>query len=76
MKEAVEKVLEDIRPSLAMHGGNIELVGCDLETGIVRMRLQGACVGCPMSTITLKMGVEAALMDAVPEVKEVIAVDD
>ncbi|TAK03832.1 NifU family protein [Patescibacteria group bacterium] len=75
MRERVEAVLADIRPSLAMHGGDISFVDCDLATGIVKVRLQGACVGCPMSAITLKMGVEAALMDAVPEVREVIAID-
>lgn len=75
MREAVEKALSDIRSSLAMHGGDISLVGCDLATGVVKVRLQGACVGCPMSAITLKMGVEAALMGAVPAVREVVAVE-
>ena len=75
MRDRIEAVLADIRPSLAMHGGDISFVECDLATGVVKVRLSGACAGCPMSEITLKMGVEAALMDAVPEVREVIAVD-
>jgi len=76
MREQVEAVLEEVRPALAMHGGGIELVGVDEATGVVQVRLRGACVGCPMSTLTLKMGVEAALMDAVPSVTEVVAVED
>jgi Fe-S cluster biogenesis protein NfuA len=58
-----------------MDGGGIELVSFDPETGVVQVRMQGACVGCPMSEITLKMGVEATLMDALEEVKEVISVN-
>jgi Fe-S cluster biogenesis protein NfuA len=76
MREKIEAVLEEVRPALAMHGGGIELVGVDEATGVVRVKLRGACVGCPMSTLTLKMGVEAALMDAVPSVTEVVAVED
>ena len=76
MREQIEAVLEEVRPALAMHGGGIELVGVDEGTGVVRVKLRGACVGCPMSTLTLKMGVEAALMDAVPSVTEVVAVED
>ncbi len=77
MREKIEHIFEtDIRPMLAMHGGNIELLGVDEATGVVRVRLHGACRGCPMSTITLRMGVEAALVDAVPGVTEVVAVDD
>ena len=58
-----------------MDGGGIELVEVDEATGIVKVRLRGACVGCPMSQVTLKMGVEAALMDAIPGIKEVIAIE-
>ncbi len=75
MREQIEAILEQIRPALRMDGGNIEFVGFDQTTGAVRVRMQGACRGCPMSQITLKMGVEMALCDAVPGVKEVIAVD-
>lgn len=72
MKERIEAVLETVRPALRMDSGGIELIDWDPETGKVTVKLQGACVGCPMSAITLKMGVEAALMDAIPEVKEVV----
>ncbi|MDG1949454.1 MAG: NifU family protein [bacterium] len=75
MEQKIEKVLEQIRPALRMDGGGIELVSFDAQTGVVQVRMQGACVGCPMSEITLKMGVEASLMDALDEVKEVISVD-
>jgi Fe-S cluster biogenesis protein NfuA len=75
MRQLIEKVLETVRPALRMDGGNIELIGVDEKTGVVQVRMQGACVGCPMSQITLKMGVEAALIDAVPGVTEVVAVD-
>lgn len=75
MNEKIEAVLEQIRPALRMDGGGIELVGYDADTGVVQVRMQGACVGCPMSQVTLKMGVEAALQDAIPEIKEVQAVE-
>jgi Fe-S cluster biogenesis protein NfuA len=75
IEQKIEKVLEQIRPALRMDGGGIELVSFDAQTGVVQVRMQGACVGCPMSEITLKMGVEASLMDALDEVKEVISVD-
>lgn len=75
MREQIEAVLEQIRPALRMDGGGIELVDVDEATGVVRVRLQGACVGCPMSQVTLKMGVEAALQDAIPSITEVIAVE-
>lgn len=75
MREQIEAVLERVRPALRMDGGNIEFIAFDEATGAVKVRLQGACRGCPMSQITLKMGVEMALMDAIPSVKEVIAVD-
>ena len=73
MKERVEAVLEKIRPSLQADGGDIELVGVE-ESGIVKVRLTGACGSCPMSTMTLKMGVEKHLKEQIPEVKEVVAV--
>jgi Fe-S cluster biogenesis protein NfuA len=72
MRELVEKALENIRPSLQADGGDIELV--DVEDGVVKVRLTGACSGCPMSTMTLKQGVEAQLKKEVPEIKEVITV--
>jgi len=72
MREQIEKALEKIRPSLQADGGNIELV--DVTDGVVKVRLTGACGGCPMSQMTLKMGVERALKQQVPEVKRVESV--
>jgi Fe-S cluster biogenesis protein NfuA len=75
MREQIEKILDQIRPALRLDGGGIELVQFDEANGVVHVRMQGACRGCPMSQMTLKMGVEAALQDAIPSIKEVIAVD-
>ncbi len=72
MKERVEKALENIRPSLQADGGDIKLI--DVEDGVVKVSLTGACSGCPMSTMTMKFGVEKAIKEIVPEVKEVIMV--
>ena len=69
----VAEVIESIRPMLQHDGGDIELGGCE-EDNTVRVRLQGACKGCPGAAMTLKMGVERMLKQKVPEVKEVIAV--
>ncbi len=76
MRDKIELVLEQIRPALERDGGNIEFVDMDEASGVVRVRLQGACRGCPLSQFTLKMGVEAALRDALPQVTEVVTVDD
>lgn len=72
MKERVEKALEKIRPALMADGGNVELV--DVEGEVVKVKLTGACGGCPMSQLTLKMGIERFLKKEIPEIKEVIAV--
>jgi Fe-S cluster biogenesis protein NfuA len=72
MQEKVEEVLEKVRPVLVRDGGNVELVG--VEDGTVKVKLVGACAGCPMSTMTLKNGIERILKQEIPEVKEVIAV--
>ena len=72
MREKVEEVLKEIRPSLQADGGDVELV--DVNDGTVQVRLVGACAGCPMSTMTLKMGIEQILKREIPEVKEVVAV--
>jgi Fe-S cluster biogenesis protein NfuA len=72
MKEKVEKALDKIRPALQADGGNIELV--DVVDGVVQVRLQGACAGCPGAQMTLKMGVEKLLKEEIPEVKSVEAV--
>ena len=73
MKERVETALNKIRPSLQADGGDVELVEVTSD-GIVKVKLTGACVGCPMSQMTLKMGIEKVLKEEIPEVKEVIAV--
>ena len=72
MKERVESVIDAIRPALQADGGDVELVG--IEDGVVSVRLVGACGGCPMATVTLRDGIERALMEEVPEVKQVVAV--
>ena len=72
MRAKVEEVLNKIRPSLTAHGGDVELI--EVNDGVVKVKLTGACAGCAMSTITLKMGVERILKQEVPEVKEVVAV--
>lgn len=70
MKDKVEKVLESLRPYLQADGGDVELVDVT-EDGVVKVRLTGACGGCPMSTYTLRMGIENRLKEEVPEVKRV-----
>jgi Fe-S cluster biogenesis protein NfuA len=72
MKEKVEKVLDKVRPSLMADGGNVELV--EVEDGVVKVRLTGACGGCPMSQMTLKMGIERVIKQEIPEIQEVVAV--
>jgi Fe-S cluster biogenesis protein NfuA len=71
VREKVEKAIDEIRPFLQADGGNIELI--DVQEGIVKVKLVGACGSCPMSQLTLKRGVEARLKAQIPEVKEVIA---
>jgi Fe-S cluster biogenesis protein NfuA len=71
-EERVRAILEKIRPFLQQDGGDLEYVG--FEDGQVRLRLQGACSSCPSSTMTLKMGIENALKQQVPEVREVVPV--
>jgi Fe-S cluster biogenesis protein NfuA len=72
MKEKVEAVLAQIRPALQADGGDVELV--DVSEGVVRLKLRGACSGCPMATMTLQHGIERILKQQIPEVKEVVAV--
>ena len=74
VESAVRHSLEKIRSLVQLDGGDIELVG--IEDGIVTIRLFGACDGCPMSPVTLRGGVERMLMQDVPEVRGVVAVDD
>ena len=73
MKEQVEAALGKIKPALQADGGNVELVEVTPE-GVVKVKLTGACAGCPMSQMTLKMGIESQLKKEVPEVKEVVSV--
>ncbi len=73
MREKIEAVLEQIRPALQADGGDVELVDVSQE-GFVKVRLVGACGGCPMSTMTLKNGIERILREKVPELKEVVSV--
>jgi Fe-S cluster biogenesis protein NfuA len=73
MRDKVEKALDQVRQMLLADGGNVELVDVSND-GIVKVRLTGACCGCPMSSMTLKMGIEKLLKKEVPEVKEVVAV--
>lgn len=73
MKEKVESALNKIRPSLQADGGDVELVEVTSD-GVVKVKLTGACGGCPMSQMTLKMGIEEAIKKEVPEIKEVVAV--
>lgn len=74
MKEKVEEALNSIRVYLQADGGDVELVEVE-EDGTVKVRLMGACKGCPMSQMTLQMGVERTLKEKIPEVKKVVAVD-
>jgi len=72
MREKVEESIGKVRPFLQRDGGDIELV--DIVDGVVKVRLKGACGSCPMSLMTLKMGVEKQLKQDIPEIKEVVAV--
>ena len=72
MREKVEAVLNKIRPSLMADGGNVELI--DVKDGVVSVRLVGACGSCPMSTMTLKHGVEHTIKSELPDIKEVVAI--
>ncbi len=72
MREKVEEALNKIRPALQRDGGDVELI--DVEGDVVKIRLTGACGGCPMSQMTLKMGIERILKKEIPEIKEVVAV--
>jgi Fe-S cluster biogenesis protein NfuA len=73
IKEKVLEIMEKIRPSLQSHGGDAELV--DVVDGVVKLRLKGACSGCPMSQMTIKDGIEKIMKKALPEIKSVESVD-
>jgi len=72
LTERVQKVIDEVRPHLRADGGDVELV--DVDNGIVKVRLKGACAGCPMSAMTVKWGIENLLKKRVPEVVQVDAV--
>lgn len=72
LHERVEEALDTIRPAIAMDGGNVELL--DIEDGVVTLRMMGACGGCPMSTMTLKRGIEQRLREMVPGIERVDAI--
>lgn len=74
MKERVHRVLNLIRPAVQADGGDVELVDVTAD-GVVQIRLHGACVGCPSSTVTLQMGIERNLREHVPEITGVESVD-
>lgn len=74
LRERIEEALDGIRPALQADGGDIQLVDVDEAEGIVRVQLQGACSGCPSAQITLAMGVERAIKERVPEIKQVLSV--
>lgn len=71
LRDRVEEALDSIRPALQADGGDVELIDIDEDNGIVTVQLQGACSGCPSAQITLAMGVERAIKEKVPEIKEV-----
>jgi len=73
MREKVKEALNGIRPALQRDGGDVELVEISAD-GIVKVRLTGACGHCPMSTMTLKIGIEKTLKEQIPEIKEVVSV--
>jgi Fe-S cluster biogenesis protein NfuA len=72
MRDKVQTVLNQIRPSLQADGGNVELV--EVKDGVVKVKLTGACAGCPMSTMTLKNSIEKMLKEKIADVKQVVAV--
>jgi Fe-S cluster biogenesis protein NfuA len=72
MREKVQEVLDQIRTRLQADGGDIDLVDVDEQQGVVKVRLKGACIGCPMAQMTLQRGVERILKEQVPEVQQVV----
>ena len=72
--EQIEDTLDVIRPALREDGGDVELVGFDDADGVVQLRLVGACSSCPISTLTVKQGIERRIMASIPQVREVQAV--
>ncbi len=75
MEQRIEQLLELIRPRLALHGGNVSFVDFQPDSGVVRLRMEGACHGCPLSQLTLKAGIEALLRSEIAEITDVQAVE-
>ena len=73
--DEVSKIIEEIRPDIQMDGGDIEFIGVDESNGIVKIKFLAACVGCPMSTITLQAGISETLRQRLPDFKEVEVVE-
>lgn len=74
MDKKIKKQLDKIRPYIQMDGGDVEFVSFDEKTGLLTIRLQGACVGCPMSQITLQEGIGKTIKAEIPEVVDVVAI--
>lgn len=74
VEDKIKKVLDKIRPSLQMDGGDVHFINFDEKSGVLKVELMGHCAHCPMSSITLKQGIEEEMKKAVKEVKEVRAV--
>jgi Fe-S cluster biogenesis protein NfuA len=73
MRDKVAAVLDKVRPALQADGGDVELVEAT-DDGVIKLKLTGACAGCPMSTMTLRSGIERVLRAEIPEIKEVVSV--
>lgn len=74
INDRIEDALDVIRPALRQDGGDVEFIDFDGDAGVVRLRLMGACSACPISTMTVKQGIERRIMQAIPEVRAVEAV--
>lgn len=74
IQEKIQQELDLIRPHLQMDGGDVELVEFDEQSGVLKLRLQGHCVGCSMSQVTMQEGIGRSIKDKIPEVKEVVGV--
>ena len=75
LRDVVESAIDEIRPALKMDGGDCEILDVDESQGLVQLRLLGACGGCPMSTLTLKSGIERIVKERAPQVREVITLE-
>ncbi len=71
MEQKIVELLQKVRPMLQADGGDVEFISFDEKTGVVKVRLQGACGSCPMATLTLKNGIERYLKEALPQITAV-----